>query len=99
MNKPTAASEAPVPRKMRTTMDLLELALENGNLHALSLALGLHAEALRTARSRGRLSPVLAGCLALELQQDPATWMAIAALEIERERAPKTKLLRHFRQE
>ncbi|MBT2324891.1 autotransporter outer membrane beta-barrel domain-containing protein [Variovorax paradoxus] len=36
-DKPIAAGEAPVPRKMRTTMDLLELALENGNLHALSL--------------------------------------------------------------
>ncbi|MBT2303803.1 hypothetical protein J7E70_25495 [Variovorax paradoxus] len=82
---------------MPTTMDLLELALENSNLRALSLALGLSEEALRTARSRGRLSPLLAGSLAEELGQDPAKWIVIAVLENERESASRTRMLRYFK--
>jgi hypothetical protein len=82
---------------MPTTMDLLELALEEDNLRALSLRLGLAAETLRTARHRGRVSPILAGSLALELKQDPAKWVVIAAIETERESASKARLLEYFR--
>ncbi|MBT2324780.1 hypothetical protein J7E62_20800 [Variovorax paradoxus] len=82
---------------MPTTMDLLELALENSTLRALARALGLSEEALRTARSRGRLSPLLAGSLAKELGQDPEKWIVIAVLESERESASRTSMLRHFR--
>ncbi|MBT2324777.1 hypothetical protein J7E62_20785 [Variovorax paradoxus] len=78
-------------------MDLLELALESTNLRALSLALGLSEEALRTARSRRRLSPLLAGSLAEELGQDPVKWIVIAVLENERESVSRTRMLRHFK--
>ena len=81
---------------MPSTMDLLDLALQQANLGVWARRLGLSAEALRTARTRGRLSPVLAGCLAEELQQDPAKWMVIAALETERHSACKLRMVERF---
>ena len=85
------------PDGVPSTMDLLDMALEKDNLGAWARRLDLSAEALRTARSRGRLSPVLAGCLAEELQQDPAKWMVIAALETERHSACKRRMVERFR--
>jgi hypothetical protein len=79
-----------------TTMDLLNLALERDNLRTWARRLVLSEEALRTARFRGRLSPMIAGALAEELQQDPVKWIVIAALETERESACKTRMVRHF---
>ncbi|TXK26223.1 hypothetical protein FVQ98_14715 [Ottowia sp. GY511] len=37
------------------------------------------------AKKRGRLSPVLAGTIAIELGEEPQRWIAIAALEAEKE--------------
>lgn len=70
-----------LPPRARTTMDLLNMALETDNLRAWARRLDLSEEALRTARSRGRLSPMIAAALAEGLHQDPARWIAIAALE------------------
>lgn len=83
-------------RRAITTMDLLKMALEKDNLRVWARKLGLSEEALRTARSRGRLSPVIAGALAEDLQQDPAQWIVIAALETERESACKTRMVQRF---
>lgn len=83
-------------RRSITTMDLLKMALEKDNLRVWARKLGLSEEALRTARSRGRLSPVIAGALAEDLQQDPAQWIVIAALETERESACKTRMVQRF---
>ncbi|VTU28781.1 hypothetical protein H4CHR_02273 [Variovorax sp. PBS-H4] len=80
-----------------TTMDLLDKALEQDNLRAWALRLGLSEEALRTARSRGRLSPVIAGALAEDLHLDPAQWIVIAVLETERDSACKTRMVQRFR--
>jgi hypothetical protein len=82
--------------RARTTMALLNLALESDSLRAWSRRLGLSEQALRTARSRGRLSPAIAGSLAEELGEDPGTWIVIAALETERESACKTRMVRRF---
>ncbi|VTU22059.1 hypothetical protein [Variovorax sp. RA8] len=90
-NQPPSACPAP------TTMDLLDKALEQDNLRAWALRLGLSEEALRTARSRGRLSPVIAGALAEDLHLDPAQWIVIAALETERDSACKTRMVQRFR--
>ncbi|MBT2324305.1 hypothetical protein J7E62_18300 [Variovorax paradoxus] len=81
---------------MPTTMDLLDMALEKDNLRAWARRLDLSDEALRTARSRRRLSPVLAGCLAEDLHEDPAKWMLIAVLESERESMCKTRMIQRF---
>lgn len=85
-----------VSPRTTTTMDLLKMALEKDNLRVWARKLGLSEEALRTARSRGRLSPVIAGALAEDLQQDPAKWIVIAALETERESACKTRMVQRF---
>jgi hypothetical protein len=86
-------SDCPAP----TTMDLLDKALEQDNLRAWALRLGLSEEALRTARSRGRLSPVIAGALAEDLHLDPAQWIIIAVLETERDSACKTRMVQRFK--
>jgi hypothetical protein len=80
----------------RSTMALLRLALASAGLVAWARRLGLSEQALRTARSRGRLSPAIAGALALEMHEDPGVWMVVAALETERESACKTRMQRHF---
>ncbi|MBT2323938.1 hypothetical protein J7E62_16450 [Variovorax paradoxus] len=90
-NQPAASGRAP------TTMDLLDMALEKDNLRAWARRLELSEEALRTARSRGRLSPVIAGALAEDLELDPAKWIVIAVLETDRESACKTRMVQRFR--
>ncbi len=41
---------------------------------------------------RGRLSPVLAGNIAMDLGEDASKWMAVAALEAERESPLRDRL-------
>jgi hypothetical protein len=84
------------PSRASTTMELLNMALKKDNLRAWARRLGLSEEALRTARSRGRLSPMIAGALAEDLQQGPAKWIVIAALETERESACKKRMVQRF---
>jgi hypothetical protein len=84
------------PRLPVTTMDLLNMALKRDHLGAWAQRLGLSNEALRTARSRGGLSPMVAGALAKDLEQDPAKWIVIASLETARESACKTRMIQHF---
>ena len=73
------------------------MALEKDSLRGWARKLELSEEALRTARFRGRLSPVLAGCIAEDLQQDAAMWIVIAALETERDTACKSRMIQRFR--
>lgn len=84
------------PRLPVTTMDLLNMALQKDHLGAWARRLGMSDEALRTARSRGGLSPMVAGALAKDLGQDPAKWIVIAALETARESACRTRMIQHF---
>ena len=70
---------------MQTTKELLGKALETGRAATISRELGLNMRALSTAKSRGKLSPTLAGALAISLGEDPQKWVAIAALEGEKE--------------
>ena len=88
-------SHAPASRA-RSTMVLLTLALARDGLGSWARRLGLSEQALRTARSRGRLSPAIAGALALELEHDPGPWMVVAALETERHSACKERMQKHF---
>jgi hypothetical protein len=83
-------------RQASSTMDLLNLALETDTLMGWTHRLGLSSEALRTSRHRGRLSPVVAGALAEALQQDPAKWIVISALEGAHESACRTRMLKYF---
>ena len=52
--------------------------------------------ALRNARNSGHLTPVLAGNLALELNEDPTPWMALAVLEGEKASPAKDMLMKRL---
>ena len=81
---------------MQTTLELLEKALEQRNASEWAAHLRLTASALRTARTRGHLSPAIAGALAEEMGLDAQKWIVIAALESERESACKSRMVRKF---
>ena len=49
---------------------------------------------LSTARSRGGLSPTLAGTIAKELREDVMYWVAVAGLEMEKDSSKRNQLLK-----
>lgn len=78
------------------TLDLLEKALtENPSPKVWCDKLKVARSTLNTARNRGRLSPSLAGGLAMELGENAQQWIAVAALEAE----PKTALLQRLQKQ
>ena len=81
---------------MQTTLELLEQALKQRNASEWAAHLRLTPSALRTARTRGHLSPAIAGALAEELGLDAQKWIVIAALESERDSACKSRMVRKF---
>lgn len=83
---------------MQSTMNLLETALEKQPAPYWTARLQLSRGALHTAKTRGHLSPAIAGALAEELGEDADTWMVIAALESERDSACKTRMLQRMEQ-
>jgi hypothetical protein len=78
---------------MTKTMELLSHALEKQRASAWARELNLSDSAIPQARKRGRLSPVLAGNLAMKLGENPEHWIAVAALEAEPESELLTRLL------
>lgn len=70
---------------MQTTMQLLTKALTVKRATRWCEDLNLNMSTISTARKRGRLSPTLAGNLAIELGESPEHWIAVAALEAEPE--------------
>ena len=70
---------------MSSTIELFEKALQIKRAAAWARTLNMTPSALSHVKKQGRLSPVLAGNLAIELGEDPVQWIAIAALEAERE--------------
>lgn len=66
---------------MHTTMELFDKALSVRHAAAWAREMNLSRAAFSMAKKQGRLSPVLAGNIALELGEDPEHWIAIAALE------------------
>lgn len=79
---------------MQTTMNLLAEALTSHPAPYWTEKLKLSRTTLNTAKSRGHLSPAIAGALAEELGQDAKNWIVIAALESERDSACKTRMVR-----
>ena len=78
---------------MQTTMTLFEKALEIKHASAWARDFNITPEAFSMAKKKGRLSPVLAGSIAIELGEDPEHWIAVAALEAEKDN-PLLKRLR-----
>ena len=82
---------------MKTTMNLLDDAMKVKGLSDWARDLGLSKRALYTAKDRGHLSPAIAGALAEELGEQADRWKVTAALESERDRAGKARMLRSIR--
>lgn len=82
---------------MLSTMNLLERAVSGGRtLSDLSRGLGLNPNALHASKGRGHLSPAIAGALAEELGEDVLHWVAVAALESEKDSACKDRMLKRM---
>lgn len=68
---------------MPHTIDLMKKALEKQTAAAWCNRLNLTKGTFSHAKKRGRLSPTLAGNLAIEIGADPIFWTAVAAAEAE----------------
>ena len=79
---------------MQTTMHLLDKAFSLHPAPFWTERLKLARQTLHTAKTRGHLSPAIAGALAEELGQDPKEWIVLAALESERDSACKTRMVK-----
>ena len=77
---------------MDSTMNLYERALQKMHAAAWAKELNITPAALSIAKKQGRLSPVLAGNIAIELGENAEHWIAIAALEATQESELLTRL-------
>ena len=77
---------------MDTTYDLLKTALAKQPASAWSRIYKVQPSTFTNAKNIKRLSPILAGNLAIDLGEEPQRWMAIAAMEAERNSPMKTRL-------
>lgn len=68
---------------METTMQLLDKALNVKRAAHWANDLNLSNATFTMARKRGRLSPAMAGVIAMKLGENPQEWIAVAALEAE----------------
>ena len=66
---------------MHSTMDLWAKAREVKTASQWAKELNLTPSAFSQAKTQGRLSPMIAGAVAIELGEDATKWVAIAALE------------------
>ncbi|MDR3451921.1 MAG: hypothetical protein P4L96_03835 [Rhodoferax sp.] len=74
---------------MQTTMELFEKALEVQHAAAWARDMNITRATFSMAKRQKRLSPVLAGNIAMKLGENPEHWIAVAALEAE----PESELL------
>lgn len=66
---------------MTSTRELLDRALATKHAAAWAREFNLDRSTFSQAQKKGRLSPLLAGNLAIELGEEPEHWIAVAALE------------------
>lgn len=81
---------------MQNTMNLLDAALSMQPAPYWHERLKLSRNALHTAKTRGHLSPAIAGALAEELGENVNQWIVIAALESERDSSCKQRMLKRI---
>ena len=79
-------------------MDLLDQALQQGTLAHWTRELQLARSTLPTAKSRGHLSPGIAGLMAQKLGEDPVSWIVVAALEQESGGNGRGHVLAHLKE-
>lgn len=63
------------------TIDLWNKALQHKRALDWAHDLGVSPSALTQAKKRGKLSPQLAGQIAVQLGEEPRDWIAVAAIE------------------
>lgn len=66
---------------MQSTMELWKKALSVHHQAEWARVMNVTPSAFSQATKQGRLSPVLAGNIAMEIGEDPEHWVAVAALE------------------
>lgn len=81
---------------MSETMKLLNIALEKKNSADWTRELGLSYNAITSSKSRGHLSPAIAGAIAEKLGFDAIKWIAVATLESEKDSACSLRMKRKF---
>lgn len=79
---------------MPETKELLEKALETKHAAEWARQFNIDRSTIAHAKRIGRLSPTLAGSIAIELGESPERWIAIAALEAEQENELLSRLKR-----
>lgn len=77
---------------MTSTLELLTKALEKKSASAWSRDYNITPGTFTNAKKAGRLSPMLAGNIAMDLGEDANRWMAVAALEAERDSPLRDRL-------
>lgn len=75
-------------------MSLYERAVAVKNPSEWARELGLERTALHQAKKREHLSPAIAGAIAEKLGEPVMEWMAVAALESEKDSACKDQMLK-----
>lgn len=75
------------------SLELMEKALEKRSASDWARAFGITSATFTNAKARGHLSPALAGSLAIELGEDAEHWIAVAAIESEKD-SPLVQRLR-----
>jgi len=75
-------------------LDRFTTAHPEESMRQLSVNLGFNPTTLGTAKSRGALSPTVAGMVARAMGEDVMYWVAIAGLEAEKQNPARDKLLR-----
>lgn len=83
---------------MAETMKLLEKAIKMQSIPMWTNELGLSRDTLAAAKNRGHLSPAIAGAIAEKLGLNAINWIAVAALESERDSACAARMKRKFGQ-
>ena len=81
---------------MQTTMNLLDAALQIQPAPYWTERLSLARTTLHTAKSRGHLSPAIAGALPQSRVKDRKECSVLAALESERDSACKSRMLKRI---
>lgn len=77
---------------MTSTIELLQRALEKKSASDWSRDYNITPGTFTNAKKIGRLSPMLAGNIAIDLGESPDHWMAVAAMEAERESPLRDRL-------
>lgn len=84
-------------KKVNQSIELLNEALKTKTVSEWARRLNIVPSTITNARRKGQLSPALAGNFAMELGESPERWIAIAAMEAEKE-SPLTERLRAFQE-